>query len=167
MGIICEDIVTIPLNTKGTKISFEFRVPTSEELNDIPDSQRVQLTSLHPWNPESVQLSETTSTMISPNDDRESAEEFVENMGDSDSVLMASIQESVCLPTLRSNIVSTVKVSNRSLKRNIDQVDVPSRKTMVSTERHTKLRAAEIGDLWAIGPQRAKDTLKATTQRGD
>ena len=37
---------------------------------------------------------------------------------------------------------------------------------MVSSERHTKLKAAEIGDLWAIGPQRVEATMKATTQRG-
>ena len=49
--------------------------------------------------------------MVVPRDDRYSSEEFVEYMGDSDSVLMTSIQESVCLPTLKNNIGSTVKVS--------------------------------------------------------
>ena len=63
-------------------------------------------------------------------------------------------------------MISTVCVNPVSLKRKIAQVDVPARRTMVSTERHKKLKASEIAELWGIGPKRAEATLKATTQRG-
>ena len=159
-------MISIPLFANGTKIGFESRVPTLEELNNIPDSQRIQLTSQHPWNPSTVQLSETNSCELAQPDGRNTAEELLEYSEDSDSVLMASVQDSICLPTLKNKIISTVKVKSCGIKRKIDQVDVPARRTMVSTERHIKLKAAEIGEFWAIGPQRAKDTLKATATNG-
>ena len=139
MGIN-NDIVYIPLGTKGTKIMFESRVPTLDELNNLPDSQSLQLTSLHPWNPESVEFSEMSTTNRSLLDNREIAEEMFESMEDSDNHLMVSMQESLCIPTLRNTMISTVKVHNCGIKRKIDQVDVPARCTLISTERHTRLK---------------------------
>ena len=45
----------IPLIRNGTKIYFDSRTPTEEELNMC---QHIQLTSLNEWNPESVVLGE-------------------------------------------------------------------------------------------------------------
>ena len=61
LAITCPDMLKIPLETKGTKIRFNSRVPTMEELNSIPETCQVHLTSPHPWNPATVQLSGTVS----------------------------------------------------------------------------------------------------------
>ena len=61
----CEDEEFIPLEAKGTKIGFKSRVPTMEELNSIPKTYRVHLSSAHPWNPSTVQLSNLESETYS------------------------------------------------------------------------------------------------------
>ena len=71
-----------------------------------------------------------------------------------------------CIHELSQNLIATVHVTPSTLKRKIGEVDVPARRTFISTERHAKLRAEEISELWVIGPKRAEATLKATTQHG-
>ena len=44
--------------------------------------------------------------------------------------------------------------------------DVPARRTLVSSERHSRPRDEELAEQWCIGPKRAEATLKATTQKG-
>ena len=122
------------------------------------------MTSVHPWNPNTVHLAGVNSQIGEVS--RECAEELADGLIGSDNHLMESIQPSLCLPELKKRIMSTVNVKSRGVKRRIQQVDVPARRTMVSTERHTKLKASEIAELWGIGPRRAEDTIKATTQRG-
>ena len=43
---------------------------------------------------------------------------------------------------------------------------VPARRTFVSNERHVKLNADQLSECWCIGPQRARDSIKVTTQKG-
>ena len=47
-----------------------------------------------------------------------------------------------------------------------DTLDTPIRRSFISTDRHKSLTAAQIADLWFIGPKQAMATLNATTQRG-
>lgn len=61
---------------------FESSVPILDELNNLSESQRVQLISLHPWNSESVELSEMSTTNRSLLDNRVIAEEMFESMGE-------------------------------------------------------------------------------------
>ena len=44
--------------------------------------------------------------------------------------------------------------------------DLPTRQTYTSTERHAKVSAEVLADRYAIGLQRARDTLAATMQKG-
>ena len=44
--------------------------------------------------------------------------------------------------------------------------EIPARKTFVSNERHRKVSADPLSELWHIGPKRAKATIDATTQNG-
>ena len=54
----------IPLKTKGTKIFFNSRVPTEDELRDCP---KISMTSEAPWNPSDVALQEVSrNTMENP-----------------------------------------------------------------------------------------------------
>ena len=57
LGITSYDGITIPLEMKGTKIRFNSRVPTQSELENIPQSRWIHLTSTEPWNPATLQLS--------------------------------------------------------------------------------------------------------------
>ena len=50
----------------GTKLQFQTRSPTADEINNINEEFKIELTSLNEWNPESVQLysiSHQTSVM--------------------------------------------------------------------------------------------------------
>jgi hypothetical protein len=47
-----------------------------------------------------------------------------------------------------------------------DLEDVPARRTFISNERHSKITADRLAERFGIGPERAKATLRATTQRG-
>ena len=72
-----------------------------------------------------------------------------------------------CVHEFSQNLIATVHVTpSTSVKRKIAEVDVPARRTFVSTDRHSKHLAAEISEMWLIGPKRAEATLKATTQYG-
>ena len=44
--------------------------------------------------------------------------------------------------------------------------DIPTRQTYTSTERHVKMSAEVLADRFGIGLERARQTLKSTTQRG-
>lgn len=44
--------------------------------------------------------------------------------------------------------------------------DIPSRRTFTSTERHAKLTADIISERFGVGIERARATIRATTQRG-
>ena len=60
--IECDD-ARINLETRGTKVYFESRAPTDEELASCP---RINMTSQSEWNPDSVALSEIRTTDQSP-----------------------------------------------------------------------------------------------------
>ena len=56
------------MRTQGTKILFESRAPTKEELQECT---KIQLTSKKEWNPHQVQMSEVTVSSVlaaRPND---------------------------------------------------------------------------------------------------
>ena len=46
----------------------------------------------------------------------------------------------------------------------MDVADVPAANTFVSTERHTSVTPEVLSEIWGIGLQQAKKTLKRTTQ---
>ena len=51
-------------------------------------------------------------------------------------------------------------------KYDSDTLDIPLRRTFVSGDRHNRLNAGKIAEMWCIGPNRAQATMMATTQRG-
>ncbi|KAI2506215.1 hypothetical protein MHU86_8250 [Fragilaria crotonensis] len=67
--------------------------------------------------------------------------------------------------------ISSVFSANRMAellpqKRNIKAIDVESRKTFRSNERHPMISSKQLSERWAIGLNQAKQTIKVTTQRG-
>lgn len=65
------------------------------------------------------------------------------------------------LHSIEPSLITIKELSTASIAQ-----EYPSRRTFVSTERHMKLDALMLADLWGIGLKRAKMTLEATTQMG-
>ena len=55
LGIIANDEVLIRMHTHGTKLQFETRVPTTQELNEC---LKIDMTSSIPWEPSQVCIQE-------------------------------------------------------------------------------------------------------------
>ena len=172
MSIEVNRMLRIPLRATGTKIGFCTRVPTPAELTSC---EHVQMTSAHPWNPSEVQLSQVTAHGGSiPSWKRriESLEscsclilgersEYVDPT--SDEALLHSVEPSFVLTgeRLRKRYrMSQVQTTE------YDRHDTPARRTLVSDERHVKVSAELIAERFGIGPIRAQQTLRVTTQRG-
>ena len=51
-------------------------------------------------------------------------------------------------------------------KYDSDTLDIPLQHTFVSGDHHNRLNAGKIAEMWCIGPNRARVTMMATTQRG-
>ena len=65
------------------------------------------------------------------------------------------------LHSIEPSLIMLKELSSNSIAN-----EYPARRTFVSTERHKKLDAHMLADLWGIGLKRAKMTLEATTQMG-
>jgi len=144
------------MRTQGTKILFESRAPTREELQECP---MIQLTGKKEWNPKQVEM-EMSEVMVSTR----------ENYIDED--LLESIDLS--LSGLKEKLVALVPKYVAEVTRYMGEVaryddtleDIPTRQTYTSTERHIKMLAEVLADRFGIGLERARQTLRATTQRG-
>jgi hypothetical protein len=73
-----------------------------------------------------------------------------------------------CLTNLGHQLMSKIPrtINETTTHYDGDLEDVPARRTYVSTERHTHMSAENLAERFYIGPERAKATLRATTQRG-
>eukprot|EP00978_Attheya_sp_CCMP212_P042102 scaffold251199_cov53-Attheya_sp.AAC.1 len=104
-----------------------------------------------PWEPSQVLLQELR------------ANRFTKDVYDEDAPFL--IQISPCLTNLSEVLMNRVNYLQVSMvETEID--DVPARRTFVSTERHTKITADSLAERFCIGPERAKQTIRVTTQRG-
>ena len=56
LSIDINESISIPMEFRGTKLSFQSRVPTEEELSNCI---HIDMTSMREWNPHEVVLSET------------------------------------------------------------------------------------------------------------
>lgn len=109
----------IPLQAMGTKILWQSRSPTDEELCVCP---RVELTSDTHWDPETVVLSQTTTIPRAAND-----------TGDRD-----DLQDGESYRELDAHGVRRLAEST-SL-----QVDVPAKRTFLSTKTHTRITPEDL-----------------------
>ena len=143
-----DDELKVPLTTRGTKIFFNTRVPTRYELDNC---QHIDMTGSRPWEPSTVTLSEVKAHIRN--------EAYTDPYCDEN--LLSSINP--CLVHLKE-LLSQRQIQTTQIDPRTD--DIPARRTFVSLERHTRLDADTLADRFCIGPKRANDTLKVTTQRG-
>jgi hypothetical protein len=167
--------VVIPLVFKGTKLIFESRAPNDDELSNY---LHIHLTSSRKWEPSEVRLGEVTTEVVNDfniqkvdvgyqtnnpysfaeiNDyryeDRSSTEAILHNIDP-------------CLTHMKERMVANMNSIPMPISLPSNDDDLPARRTYVSTERHNKVSAEKLADLWGIGLKRAHATMRATTQRG-
>ena len=161
LGIIANDEVLIQMHTRGTKIQFGTRVPTTQELNEC---LKIDMTSPIPWEPSQVCMQEINRPVSDISsvtyDEVIGKHKYIDPA--SDEAHMHEINP--CLNRLRECSIS--KITTSSLSTNENTMDLTPRRTFVSTDRHTTVTAEAIAENFLIGPDRAKQTLMATTQRG-
>ena len=129
--------VTVKMETKGTKVLFQSRSPTTEELRQC---HHIELPSRTEWNPTSVSMVGQVITT------KDRITEYPYGMKEDFMARMATVSE--------------VTRYDETLE------DLPTQQTYTSTDRHSKISTEVLADRFAIRMQRASDTLKATTQRG-
>ena len=135
-SINTNDNISIALKTMGTKIYFKSWAPSQLELETCT---HIHMTSRIPWNPTKITLNETSA---------------IKKVGTN---IQDGLKERLMA---RMPMISEVSRYDESLE------DLPTRQTYTSTERHSKVSAEVLADRFAIGIQQAKETLKATMQRG-
>ena len=151
LSIELEEAIKVKMRTQETKILFESRAPTEEELEQCT---KIQLTSKKEWNPHQIKMSEvmvSSSVSARPNDVDEDLLESVNSF-------LTGLKEK--LVAMIPRYVAEVSKYDDSLE------DLPTRQTYTSTERHIKMSAEVLADRFGIGLERARQTLRATTQRG-
>lgn len=152
------DELTIPMSSQGTKIFFTSRTPTERELRTCP---HITLTSNLEWNPNDVRLSQVRTEKEPPffkvtmSEDGDNQWSYLRH--DIDATMLNEIDPT--LIQLKERIISTLSFTTTF-------EDVPTRNTFVSTERHSTITAETLAERFLIGPDRARATLKATTQKG-
>ena len=105
--------------------------------HELETCPRVYLTSRNDWNPRKICLKEVTARMTANEPD--------------------GLKELLFRTMPRS--ISQTQQKEHSLQ------DIPTRQTYTSTQRHAQATVEVLAERFAIGLQRAKDTMKATFQR--
>lgn len=82
---------------------------------------------------------------------------------DTDETLLQSISPHLVI--LRKSIISSVSIFSHCNVGATSSHDVPTRHTMISSDRHSKLTVDTLAELWCIGPKCAQATIDATSQR--
>jgi hypothetical protein len=161
------DKLKIPMQSRGTKIQFSTRTPTTRELQECP---HIVMTSPTPWNPQEVSMSSTTSlpveSLFSSRISQVSRVGSVTRYEYLDPKLDETLLHSICPSMVNLKELLSNRIISQTMTYDKDLEDVPARRTFVSHERHSKITADHLAERFGIGPERAKATLRATTQRG-
>jgi hypothetical protein len=141
LGIDLGD-VQIPFYTEGSTIYFNSRVPMKGELDDC---QYLTLTDDDDWDPTETDLIDHVPKEI----------KAVISRGD-----FSMESESDQILSDISSIYSHAKIANRAAQsvRIVSQV--------ASKTRHSKVTPEHLARAWNVGLDRAKETLRVTTQKG-
>lgn len=166
------DELKIHLMSKGTKIVFDSRVPTQDELTNC---EHVEMTSQSLWEPSSVTLSISATTMREPIQQvpvpwkrsvRSMMTEAVTLHTEAYVDPRSNEAELDNIDPLLVNLSGGRQVGSMDTRIDEDTIDLPARRTFVSTERHGKITAESLAERFGIGINRARQTLHATLQRG-
>jgi len=142
--------VFVPFHTKGIKVQFKTRVPTAHELENC---LHINLTSRNPWNPHEVTISETSAQRQG---EKVEQDEITDPRGNEHE--LRSLDP--VLDPGQWRIISQIETYDPR------PLDVPTRATFESSERHEQVNPQLLSERWGISVERARATMKATLQRG-
>ena len=161
LSIVVDGDLSIPLHFHGTKLTFNSRVPTKGELDTC---RQIEMTSILPWEPHEVHLGQvqrqnTTDTF------HRCINEIGRCSGECPIYHYADVNTDEAILHNMEPILITIGelISNMYEPSTLD---IPIRRTFVSGDRHTRLNANKLAEMWCIGPQRAYATINSTTQHG-
>ena len=168
--IECDNDLSIPLRLQGTKTYFESRSPTIRELETCP---HIELTSIREWNPNTVNLSIQSTISILSDNSEWSTQRYIcdisinNNDNERFSYSQLDSDESI-LHDIEPSLVRFYELlhDNDTTYPPLIRDDIPARRTYSSTDRHRKLDATSLAEMWGIGIKRASATIQCTTQRG-
>ena len=161
----------IPLVKNGTKIYFDSKTPSDEELNNC---QHIHLTSDNEWNPESVTLGEmktqkaqvrqlqSVKTLTDPINPYSFAEDSKYYYNDYRNYDMTLINIEPNCVMLKERLIAKVLTDRYADHDNTESI--AARKSYTSKGRHKQLTSNQLAEDWCIGYKRAEVTIKATTQ---
>ena len=155
-SIQVSDEVEIQLSSKGTKIYFKTRSPTESELQNCP---KLQLTSDVTWNPSEVTLQETSR-------DKPSKLPFIKRIKFNNNDRYQYREDMSINDIMLNEISSSLTGINEDNPFQLRVEDTPYIRTYVSSERHNQVSADNISEILGIGPNKAKQMLRITRQRG-
>ena len=171
LSIDVSDELIVPLRMQGTKLIFESRVPTPEELSTCP---HIQMTSSREWEPASVQLGKIHKQVKNKNvilsydgenplmGEHQGQYMYQDSVFSMDEKILHDVEPSLTM--MKERMVASINVEVD--KTNDPLSDIPAMRTFISTKRHTKATAFNLAERWGIGLKNAENTLKVTTQRG-
>ena len=154
------DDFSVPFQMEGTTVFFESRVPSKWEMENCPV---IELTMDVPWNPSEVYINSvnTNATM----EDTTMREIHAMETGNkyrpqSECECHACTSDiAVCNDRhLIQRMISSVQIASASRPKQLSFVGVK--------DRHSKVSAEIVAKRFRCGLETAKQTLKATTQRG-
>ena len=147
LSIELDEAVRVQMKTQGTKIIFESRAPTKQELQEYT---KIHLASKKEWNPHKDKMSEVMVSSVSATRPNNLDEDILESMDSS----LSGLKEK--LAALVTRFIAEVARYDNSLE------DIPTRQTYTSTEMNMKMSAEVLPDRFGIGLERARQTLKET-----
>ena len=132
LSIELDEAVKVQMKTEGTKILFECRAPTKQELQECT---KIHLTSKKEWNPHQVRMSEGMVSLVSATRPNDLDENLLESLDPS----LLELKEK--LAALVPRYIAEMARCDDSLE------DIPTRQTSTSTERHVKMSAEVLADI--------------------
>jgi hypothetical protein len=168
-----ESSLRIPLGMFGSTCFFDSRVPTRHELDYYP---RIVMTSDELWDPSSLRLTNSSSEeeeynriVSSVHINRETVDcnpdepQMDDNANDND-VLFAGVSSSMTIESMLPRILASIRTATYLP----DNPQEDERKvTAIGTKtRHSQVSPEDLSRKWRVGIGTARQTLKATTQRG-
>ena len=142
----------IPFNTKGTKLLFCTRAPTTQELEECI---HIHLTSKKPWDPKKIGLSKIKT-------DVNSYEQQIEIYDQGNDPRSNAHELRMVDPLLDPTSWRRVQ----QIQYNPKSLDVHIQPTFESGNRHSRATPEMLSERWGISTQRARGTMRATLQRG-
>ena len=155
-GIDIPDTLFIPLASKGTKVQFETRTPTNDELENCP---KIDLTSSNEWNPHQICMNPSLTLNIQQMTHRSHLDGNDDD--NADNMLLSTI--SLSLISLKECLLQAVQVQNIS---ETDVNRVQPRQSFISHDRHQKITADRLAERFCIGPKKAISNITRNNSTG-